>query len=241
MVCASQFNNLLWLYSDGGRRIVAVIHAYLDESGTNAEAPVVTVAGFYGCQGQWEIFRNLWTPLIPPSGFHAKRSGRAFADLCYAIRQSAINGLFCTIGKETYNRCASAHLKTAVGNCYSICAFLCALGISREVGEPVSFVIEHGQPNVSFVNRILEAMMTDESFGVGAVAIAKKSDFVQLHPADFVSHLASAHEKPWLEHLMQTGRLKHGHITEQMLLEASPQVTQLMQYARSERKRLKEQ
>jgi hypothetical protein len=106
-----------------------MIHAFLDESGTNPETPVLTVAGFYGCEGQWAIFRNLWRPHLQDRDFHALHSAALDSDLCFAIRQSAIDGIFSTIGKETYRQYANEHLKTFVGNAYAVCAFLCTLAI----------------------------------------------------------------------------------------------------------------
>ena len=235
-----QDRSLLWLLSGAGERFVAVIHAFLDESGTNPETPVLTVAGFYGCQGQWETFKNLWRPLLQGRDFHALHSATLYSGLCFAIRQSAIDGLFCTIGKETYRQHANEHLKTFAGNTYAVCVFLCALGICTEVNnEPVSFVLERGQPNIAFVKRIMEDMMDAGEFCIASVATARKEEFIELHPADFVSHLASSHDKPWLEHLMEAGRLKHGHITEQMIREASPEVTALVGRARHERNKAK--
>lgn len=96
-------------------------------------------------------------------------------------------------------------------------------------------MLEHGQPNVAFVKRIMEDLKDAGEFCIASVATARKEEFIELHPADLVSHLGSSHDKPWLEHLMEAGRLKHGHITEQMIREASPQVTALIGRAGHER------
>jgi predicted transcriptional regulator len=131
-------------------------------------------------------------------------------------------------------------MKTFLGNPYSVCAFLCVLQICKEVAAPTSFVLEQGQPNLSFVKGILEAMM-DAGECVASVTSAKKSDFIELHPADFVSHCASSYleHKPWLERLCAAGRLSHGHIDEQMLKNAAPEVTAIVKKARSQRLRAK--
>jgi hypothetical protein len=230
------------LFCGAGRRIVAVIHAhaFLDESGTNPETPVLSVAGFYGDENQWSNYRSAWLP--HSRAFHAKNCARLFPQLFVAIEASKVTGILTTIGKKTYEQHATAHLKTAVGNPYSLSAFLCVMAICREVGDrSVSFVLEEGQPNVSWVKHILEAMMNDEGSCVAAVATAKKTDFIELHAADFVSHIASAHEKEWLQKLFDAGRLKMGHVTEKMIRDAAPQVRELFRLARHFRNKAKEE
>lgn len=233
-------DELLSMLSGHGRRIVTVIHAhaFLDESGTNPETPVLSVAGFYGNEAQWHLYRSAWLPYS--EGFHAKKCARLFPPLFAAIDASKVTGMLTTIGKETYKQSATAHLKTAVGNPYSLAAFLCVLAICREVGDKrVSFVLEEGQPNVRWAKEILEAMINEEGSCVAGVATAPKTDFVELHAADFVSHIASAHEKEWMEKLFNADRLKHGHITEKMIRDAAPQVTELFKRARRLRNKAK--
>jgi hypothetical protein len=35
-----------------------MFQAFLDESGTNPETPVLSVGGFYGSRDQWQTFRD---------------------------------------------------------------------------------------------------------------------------------------------------------------------------------------
>jgi hypothetical protein len=221
-----------------GERYIDVLSAFLDESGTNPETPVLSVAGFYGSKDQWEEFRNLWKS--KSNGFHAKNSSRLFPDLCAAIEVSKVKGMLVTVSKETYQVHASAHTKTAVGNPYSVCAFLCILAICKQVDNlPISFVLEQGQPNLSFVKRILEVMIDAGEWCSAAVASAKKSDFIELHAADFLSHIASSHDVAWMQRLFDAGRLMHGHVTEQLLKDTSPQITELINRARRARREAK--
>lgn len=228
------------MLSGDGRRIVAIVHAhaFLDESGTNPETPVLSVAGFYGDISQWSLYRSAWLP--HSEAFHAKDDAYLFPQLFAAIEASKVNGILTTIGKETYRQHANAHLKTALGNPYSISAFLCVVAICREVGDKrVSFVLEEGQPNLQWVNEVLQAMVNDDRWCIASVTAAKKTDFIELHAADFVSHISSAHEKEWLEKLFDAGRLKMGHITEEMIRDSGPQVTELFRRARHLRNKAK--
>ena len=85
----------------------------MDESGTHPETPVLSVAGFYGDEEQWRAYRSAWTPHA--DGFHAKKCERLFPQLFAAIETSKVNGILTTIGKKTYEQCATPHLKIAIG------------------------------------------------------------------------------------------------------------------------------
>lgn len=50
-------------------------------------------------------------------------------------------------------------MKSRLGNTYALCAFMCAMKICDEVQAPTSFVFEHGQPNFSFVQKVLFDML----------------------------------------------------------------------------------
>lgn len=210
------------------------MRAFLDESGTNPETPVLSVAGFYGDEDQWATFRRIWKPFSV--GFHALRSSGLFPQLCCAIETSGINGILITVSKEKYKRLATQHMKSFVGNPYAVCSFLCALTICKEITQSVSIVLEQGQPNLSFVTRILE-VMKDAGDPINTVTAGKKSEFVELHPADFVSHIASSHDVEWMHQLFESGRLKHGHVTEQMLKDAAPQITAIVRRAKEARRK----
>jgi hypothetical protein len=213
-----------------------VVTVFLDESGTDDKGVCVTVAGFYGDNDQWKTFCDLWKP--SSERFHALNSNSRFPKLCEAIEASKIHGVFITIWKSDYKALTTEHMKSFIGNCYAVCALLCAMQICEEVKNvPISFVYELGQPNFEFVKRILDAMMDSGDHRISSVTGAKKSEFIELHAADFVSHCASTHDKPPLQRLFDAGLLKHGHITEGILRDAGPKVTAIVKKAKNERRK----
>jgi hypothetical protein len=226
------------LLGDGERWLAVVTSdAYLDEAGTDAASSLVTVAGFYGNKEQWLVFRELWKP--HSSGFHAKSCDERFPNLCDAIEKSEIDGIFITLEKRTYKAMATEHMKSRLGNPYALCAFQCVLTICTEVKAPTAFVLEHGQPNLPFVRSLLEYMMDSGQFCIAAVTGARKGDFIELHPADFVSHCASSHDTKWLQRLFDSHRLTHGHIGEKQLDGIGPELTALIKRAQRERLKAK--
>lgn len=227
------------LLGDGERWLAVIaLTAYLDEAGTHAQCPVVTVAGFYGNKEQWTAFRKLWKP--HSVDFHAKDCGSRYPSLCAAIEKSEINGIFITLGKRTYKAMATEHMKSHLGNPYAICAFECVLLICREVNCPTSFVLERGQPNFAFVDKLLLDMLDAGDNCIASITPAKKTDgFIELHAADFVSYCASSNDKPWLQRLFDAHRLKHGHIREKQLEAIGPELAELIKKARRERLKAK--
>jgi hypothetical protein len=217
---------------------VVVIRAFIDESGTNPETPVLSVAGCYGQWSQWKKFRELWKP--HSANFHALKSTALFGTLADAMEASEIKAMLVSVSKEKYRIYASTHFKTALGDAYAACALLCAAKICDEVTPTkVSFTLEAGRPNLDFVQGILESMMRSDEWCVSAVAKAKKEDFIELHCADFVSHIASSRDIPWTGKLFDLKILKHVHVTEEHLEGSSPLVTMLFQKAKTTRKALK--
>jgi len=61
-VCKSQIEVLASLVHprDGHPKILAMMHAYLDESGIHDGAALCVIAGFFGGPGQWRKFEPLW-------------------------------------------------------------------------------------------------------------------------------------------------------------------------------------
>ena len=221
-----------------GERWLAVLTAFLDESGTHAGCPVVTVAGFYGNKKQWKKFRAMWG--LHSVGFHAKDSEAEYPHLVSAIEASEINGIFITLGKETYRQHSTPQMLSRAGNEYSMCAFQCVLSICREVNRPTAFVLERGQPNFEFVLKTLLYLFDSGETCICAVTPAKKEEFIELHPADFVSHLASTNDKPWLQKLMDIHRLKHGHIHAKSLAQVGPELKKIIAKAKHERSKAKQ-
>ena len=216
------------------------IQAFLDESGTNPEIPVLSVAGCYAEQDQWAEFKRLWAPFA--DGFHAKSGTRLFQSLTDAMCAARINSLLVTVSKEKFKAYANAHVQTAIGNEYATCALLCVAQICEyNAPRASSFILESGQPNVDFVKRTIEMMMDAgyPDWRISAVASVKKNDFIELHTADFVSHIASTYDKPWMKILFDFKLLKHAHLTEQNLKYISPLATHTFHTAKTIRKALK--
>ena len=65
---------LLALFSGDGRRLVAVIEAYIDESGTDGRSPVICVGGYAGEHDEWTAFERAWEPTLRNAGIELEMS-----------------------------------------------------------------------------------------------------------------------------------------------------------------------
>ena len=180
----------------------ALFEAYLDEGGTHAGSAILSVAGYCGIHEQWTKFLDHW----PHRKFHAceAKYDPLKASLADAIDVSLLSGTEVCIRPDIFQDAAGIHIKAHLGNAYAVAAFICASTICQKaqmvVGNArISFVLEDGQPNIEWVRRMLIMMMHE--YPIASVSTAKKEDFPQLHPADFLSHSRATTDRPWLHRL----------------------------------------
>jgi hypothetical protein len=233
---------LLRLFSGNGRRLVAVIEVFMDESGTHAGSPILCVAACAGTQAHWEKFLSLWQE----KDFHAQdaKFEPLKSKLADAFDESELEAIVTWVKPDEFRQYANQTLKNNLGNAYALCAFACAVGIRRLAQEfgagPVSFVIEAGQPNATFVEGTLKAMMDDPANGIAAVGLARKSEFVQLVTADFLAH-SCATSNEWYTRLRKGGGVAHEHLTAAKLERISRKISVLAREHRREKERKRSQ
>lgn len=228
---------LIDLLSLRGRGCIAVLEAYLDESGTHKGAEILCVAGYVGNRKEWFAFEKGWQKQLNKSGiacFHAKKPecNLLKLPLAEAIDKRTLMAVVCSVEPNIFNIHTSSQVKSSMGNAYATCAFQCAIKICQWAKEnnlgPVSITLEAGQPNVDFVEEILKTGMDDDRFCISSVAIAKKTDFVPLQTADFLSHVCSTRESSWFDYLMRGDNRFHTHLTPDKLIKTSKEVKSLI-------------
>ncbi len=233
---------LIDLLSLRGRGCVAVLEAYLDESGTHRGAALLCVAGYVGNRKEWFAFEKEWQKQLNKANipcFHAKEPQCATLKLplASAIEKRNIMGVICGVNPTIFSNHTSQQFKSVMGNAYAACTFVCALEIckrAKEMGyKSVSFTVESGQPNSKFVERILSSMIYYPPVDIAGVMTAKKTEFLPLHAADFLSHVYSTHEREWLEYLMRSHKVKQTIIQPDNLKEVSALIRDLFNQKRA--------
>jgi len=227
------------LFTDGDTHM-AVIETFIDEGGVHSTAPILSVAAFGGTHEKWAEFLAQWKE----PNFHAcdstwEKSKGTLADI---IDDCGLEAVVTWLKTDDFKKHANTDLKNNLGNAYAICTFACALNIcklARSTSSDVSFVIEQGQPNAEYVERVLNALSEDNTQGIKSVALVQKRSFRQLATADFVAHSRST-SNPWLKRLLDGGGVLESQITAAQLHKISNQVSLLAKrykYERSKRRR----
>jgi hypothetical protein len=210
---------ILEVISGNGRRCVAVLWAYLDESETHKGSPLIVVAGYAGGHNEWRLFERSWRKKLIDHNiefFHAKDSKcdilRPY--LVDNILKRKLYGVICAISPDEYNLHATPHFKSTIGNAYAACIYSCTLQLAQiardnELGK-ISIVIESGQPNSEYVEKTLKLFMKSPRYDIASVTIGDKKDFVPLQTADFLSHIfdiGNNKNKYYLGQLISSGNL----------------------------------
>ena len=233
---------LLRQLSGDGVRVVAVLatealfEAYLDEGGTHADAPILSVAGYFGLHEQWLEFLTHW----PHAEFHASKDRYDYLkpSLADAIDAAALFGTETCIRPDVFKAVAGPGIKAHLGNAYAVAAFLCAAAICGKAQQIVSnarisFVLEDGQPNIEWVRRLLIMMMAE--YPIASVTVAKKTDFPHLHPADFLAHTRATTDKRWLDRLFAKALVNEIPIDGNALAQAAAKVSAFMKRYRNQK------
>jgi hypothetical protein len=205
-----------WLISS------SFFQAYLDESGTHSGSPILAVAGYWGTQAQWDVYLDNW----PHAAFHSSESrfDSLKPHLADAIDKAELSGVEACIRPWEFQQLASPGFKSNIGNAYVACAHLCALRICdvAKKSDPdarVSIVLEDGQPNVEWVQRLLISMM--QQHPIASVTIAEKKNFPHFHAADFLSNSRSTTNRRWMDRLFLSDRVWEQRVEGNILLETS--------------------
>lgn len=241
--------DLLSLFCGNGRRSLAVIEAYIDESAkTLVGRPVYAVSAFIGTRDQWSRFEDAWQPILELAGidyYHGKdgKCDTLRRPMVSTIRSSGVRGFTNSVFQDEYAK-AGKELKSTLGNHYAFLALNMALQIrewARRTGSgPVAYVLEDGQPNIEHVLRVIKTIVGDDA---AAVACAGKREFVGLQAADFLAHHTAALDVglAWIMQLLGDGpgQVMWGHLDPAGIDMASNGVQHLMRRHRHQKQQKK--
>ena len=231
---------LIDLLSLRGRGYIAVIEAYLDESGTHRGADALCVACYVGNKGEWYKFEKEWQKTLNDNNisyFHAKdpKCNILKLPLATAIDKRKFMAFVCSVNPIIFENHHSKHFKSILGNAYACCAFNCAAVICKWAEDnklgPVSIAFEAGQPNEEFVYKTLHSLIGYKDFCISGVMAAKKEDFLPLQSADFLAHSCTS-EPHWFQYLMNKDNRFSKQLKATDLSEQSMIVTKILNHHR---------
>ena len=152
---------------------MAMLTAYIDDSGTDANSPIAVAAGFVTDIPRWERFNREWRALLSADqildkGFHMKdfmarprrgvfagweddRCDVLYNALIRTIDDTILMGFSAAVKKADYDAKVKGKLRRKLGGHYRFCAATCVWQIqkwlrSQEVfvAEPISYVFGRG-------------------------------------------------------------------------------------------------
>lgn len=205
--------------SADGERAIAVIEAYLDESGTHEGASLVVVAGWVGDRKAWKSFTKEWRGVLQRAGveyFHANdpKCERLKPLLVRAILKRHLLGVAWSVNRLDFKEIASNKFMSRFGNAYSTCAYLCVgliNGLAKKDGWPsVALVFEAGQPSADFIYKTVNAMIGEpEDHRLHSITFLNKKapGAIPLQAADFLSHVIATNETKWINQFDASGKV----------------------------------
>jgi hypothetical protein len=197
-----------------------VLVAYLDDSGTNKQSPVVTIAGYVAHSSEWNAFEQessavlsqYGVPLLHTKEFH-DRDGvfaewtnmkkNTFAIELYQIaRRHVMIGASVSAQKKTYvlRGQETGHNKntSAIGHCFNILVdrMLRSPVIGPHIrSDGISFVIETGNKNNGDLKRVFELVRSIHKLEkeLRSITFADKNHCVAIQLADFLAFYSRRH------------------------------------------------
>lgn len=213
-----------------GRRgfgVVAVIVCYLDDSGTDSEAPVIVMAGYASPMHGWKKFERATKPIFREHGigefhameFHASKEQfkgwgaakqlRFLTEWNAAASGNIMSGVTVGIPKATFLQRKAENPKVDPGiSSYAQCfrGVLEHLIHDKEIWplcieHGVSFILENGNHNNVNVEQVFHRLKQHEPLGqvLRSIAFCDKADCYAIQYADYLAFYSRRHAVQWLD------------------------------------------
>ncbi|MGD0485652.1 MAG: DUF3800 domain-containing protein [Syntrophorhabdales bacterium] len=198
---------------------IAVLYAYLDESGTHGGSSLLVVAGWVGDAETWKSFVEEWMIHLRNAGIpyfhtHDPECEQLKRPLIHAILARRLLPVAWSVNPLEFRENTSDKFTNQLGNAYATCAHLCAglinnLAIEKPL-PPVALIYESGQPNTEFISRSMNNIIADPANHklASITFLSKKDPFgIPLQAADFLAYILATNESKWIDQLRDADRL----------------------------------
>lgn len=177
----------------GESRLLMVLHAYFDESGTHDQAYAVSVGGYISTEDLWKRFEDEWRLAINCRGleyFHARDfvnrriddDGNDYRDwgedcvydayfrrLAGIIHNNTLGSISMSIPRKAYCDVFSEKGNSTTNDIYGLAVRAVCIDTRKVASEfakePwVSYVFESGGPHQSAINREMNALVNDAEY-----------------------------------------------------------------------------
>ena len=189
-------------------RVIVALTAYFDESGTHANSPAVSVAGYLASDASWSAFADDWREALAIyniPAFHmtdfvggrgaftawpkAKRHPRLMKLIAIANRH-VMATFGCAIDLETYRAVTRPRPGTEMISAYNLLAVTCFIEVREYLQrvvlrEDVAYVFEQGARGASTLVKAFSRM--GREYRALSLRFEDKGRFVPLQAADIAA------------------------------------------------------
>jgi hypothetical protein len=196
---------------------------YLDDSGTDMQSPVLTMAGYVGLQPRWVAFEKSATRIFAAfkvtslhahefngtkgqfKGWSRKRKEAFIASLLIELKKAALFGVMASMTKTAYAKAKSLgeHAQQSpYGHCFGqvldAIMWSAQMKTAASKGATLTFVVERGNKNDADVTRMFNKAKWDpRNRGaekvLKSVELANKTSTIALQMADFLAFTGRRH------------------------------------------------
>jgi hypothetical protein len=182
--------------------------AYLDESNSNHQGKVCTVAGFLGTEQQWNAFIGDCIENLGPQKkqLHMKdlrwkdRDRDLLARLGVLADKHGLNRVASTVRNEDYAKIVKGKIRDRYANPYMLAVQMCVAQILNygAPGESIQIYFEEQSVYKWRVTKLSESVSRLNPGRQIAISILKKDQSVAFQAADYLSYaIAQLREKPF--------------------------------------------
>lgn len=194
---------------------MAILAAYLDDSGTHKGSPLVSVAGAVGSVSQWIKFSRRWRRQLrqwnleffrmadfvssrgPYEGWDEPRKHHVLSRLVQTIKDYARFLVGNAVYSRDFDEAFAKYPNSCIKDAYHFCAVLTlpAVGywkMESKRREPVALIFESGNKLLDQYFRLVQRDFLDdrarEAYGIGSVTVGDKKEMPPLQAADIIAY-----------------------------------------------------
>ena len=181
--------------------------AYLDESNSNQQGKVCTVAGFLGTEQQWRSFLEDWVKNLGPQKKHLHMNNLRWKpndrDLLYRLGllpdKHGLKRVAALVRNEDYAKIVKSKIRDRYANPYMLAVQMCVAQILNYVppGEPVQVNFEEQSVYKWRVSELSDSVRRLNPGRQIAISILKRDQSAAFESADYLAYtISQLREKP---------------------------------------------